>query len=81
MKTGYSLYRTFDAETDKEIRALRCTGVRGDMRYVIDCARAYLKYAEPGTYRIAEIFSSLNKPMPALTGKDGTPKFCKAPPR
>ena len=81
MRIGYSLYRTFDIETDKEYRALRCAGVRGDMRYVYDCAIAYLKYAEPGTYRMAEFYSSNSKPMPALSGREGAPKFCKAPPR
>lgn len=80
MRYGYSLYRTFESDTDKEIRALRCAGVRGDMRYVHDCAVAYLKYAADGTYRIAELYAT-GRPMTALTGKDGTPKFCKAPPR
>lgn len=80
MKCGYSLYRTFETATDKEIQALRCAGVRGDMRYVYDCAIAYLKYAEPGTYRIAEFYTT-GRQMPAVSGKEGTPKFCKAPPR
>ena len=81
MKTGYSLYRTFDTATDKEFRHLRTQGVRGDIRYVSDCAVAYLKYASEGTYRIAELYLSDGKFRYALSGKSGSPQFCERPAR